>query len=105
MDSCMQEYLFEHFNEEGHHGFLEDVSITFIDKTDLSEPLKRENGAFRSQYCRQRLRSISRNHGRHVFGQGLWVTIVLIIIIYLQKHVWSVVKYLNGEFAKIVNGL
>ena len=37
----MQEHLFEHFNEEGHHGFLEDVSITFTDKTDPSEPLKR----------------------------------------------------------------
>ena len=33
----------EHFNEEGHHGFLEHVSITFTDKTDPSEPLKREN--------------------------------------------------------------
>ena len=39
----MQEHLFEHFNEEGHHGFLEDVSIIFIDKTDPSEALKREN--------------------------------------------------------------
>ena len=39
----MQEHLFEHFNEEEHHRFLEDVSITFIDKTGPSEPLKREN--------------------------------------------------------------
>ena len=39
----MQRHLLEHFNEEGNHGFLEDVSITFIDKTDPSEPLKREN--------------------------------------------------------------
>ena len=39
----MQEHLFEHFNKEGHHGFLKDVSITFIDKTNPSEPLKREN--------------------------------------------------------------
>ena len=38
----MHEYLFEHFREEGHHGFLEDVSIIFIDKTDPIEPLKRE---------------------------------------------------------------
>ena len=30
-------------DEEGHHEFLEDVSITFIDKADPSEPLKREN--------------------------------------------------------------
>ena len=39
----MQDHLFEHFNEEGHHGLLENVSITFIDKTDPSDPLKREN--------------------------------------------------------------
>ena len=46
----MQEHLFEHFNEEGHNGYLEDVSITFIDKADPPEPLKRENDAFRYQY-------------------------------------------------------
>ena len=42
-ESCMQEHLFEHFNEEEHHGFSEDVSITFINKTDSSEPLERES--------------------------------------------------------------
>ena len=40
---CMQQYLFEHFSEEGHHSFLEDVSITLIDKTDPSNHLQREN--------------------------------------------------------------
>ena len=39
----MQEHLFEDFDEEGHNGYLEDVSITFIHKADPSEPLKREN--------------------------------------------------------------
>ena len=39
----MQQYLFEHFYEEGHHGFLEDVSSTLIDKTDPSNPLPGEN--------------------------------------------------------------
>ena len=42
-EPCMQEHLFEHFNEECRHGFLEYVSITLIDKTDPSESLKREN--------------------------------------------------------------
>ena len=28
----MQEHIFEHFNSEGHTGFLENVSVTFIDK-------------------------------------------------------------------------
>ena len=39
----MQQHLFEHFSEEGHHSFLEDDSITLIDKADPSNPLQREN--------------------------------------------------------------
>ena len=39
----MQEHLFRHFSSPGHHGFLNDVSVTFIDKTDPSDPLKREH--------------------------------------------------------------
>ena len=39
----MQQHLFEHFSEEGHHGFLEDVSIRLIDKTNPSNPLQRKN--------------------------------------------------------------
>ena len=35
--TCMQ-HLFEHFSEEGHHSFL-----NYIDKTDPSNPLQREN--------------------------------------------------------------
>ena len=42
-DPCMQEHIFEHFNSEGHTGFLENVSVTFIDKTDSQNPEKREN--------------------------------------------------------------
>ena len=38
----MQQHLFEHFSEEGHRSFLEDVSITLIDKTDPSNPLQRK---------------------------------------------------------------
>ena len=39
----MQEHLFSHFSMAGHNGFLSDVCITFIDKTDLSDPLPRED--------------------------------------------------------------
>ena len=39
----MQEHLFRHFSSPGRNGFLNDVSITFIDKTDPSDPLKRED--------------------------------------------------------------
>ena len=41
--TCMQQHLFNHFCKSGHCGFLEDVSLTFIDKTDPSDPLKRED--------------------------------------------------------------
>ena len=54
-DMCMQEHLFKHFLSPGHNGFLNNVSITFINKTDLSDPLKRENYwiylAFRLRCC------------------------------------------------------
>ena len=33
----MQEHPFSHFSMAGHDGFLNDVSITFIDKTDPSD--------------------------------------------------------------------
>ena len=39
----MQQHLFEHFNSERYHCFLDEISLTFIDKTDPSEPLKRES--------------------------------------------------------------
>ena len=41
--TCMQQHLFNHFCTSGHCGFLEDVSLTFIDKTDPSDPLKRKD--------------------------------------------------------------
>ena len=42
-DTCMQEHLYGHFKSPGHTGFLNDVSVTLIDKTDGSDPKKREN--------------------------------------------------------------
>ena len=39
----MQENLYKHFESEGHTEFLDNVSITLIDKTDGSNPSKREN--------------------------------------------------------------
>ena len=42
-DPCMQEHIFEHFNSEDQTGFLENVSVTFVGKTDSQNPKKREN--------------------------------------------------------------
>ena len=41
LESCMQEHLYEHFNEEGYHGFLKDVSITFIDQMEPFRTLEK----------------------------------------------------------------
>ena len=40
-ESCMQEHLYKHFETEGHKGFLNEASVTFIDKTDGKDPKKR----------------------------------------------------------------
>ena len=42
-ESYMQEHLYRHFSSPGHRGFLNDVSVTLIDKTDGSDPKKRED--------------------------------------------------------------
>ena len=38
----MQEHLFKHFNSMGHNNFLNNISVTLIDKTDV-KPKKREH--------------------------------------------------------------
>ena len=38
---CMQEHIFEHFNSECHTVFLENVSVTFIDKTNSQNSEKK----------------------------------------------------------------
>ena len=44
----MQEHLFEHFKNKGHSGFLGNVSITLIDKTDREDPKMRKNYLMRT---------------------------------------------------------
>ena len=38
-----QNYLHQHFLNEGHNGLEYDCEIIFIDKTDLSDPTRRES--------------------------------------------------------------
>ena len=53
LEPCKQEHLFSHFSLAGHDGFLNDVSVTLIDKTDPSDdPLRRED------YWRQILKAM-----------------------------------------------
>ena len=39
IESCKQQFLQNYFLQDDHHGFLEDVEVILIDKTD---PIKRE---------------------------------------------------------------
>ena len=50
LEPCRQEHLSSHFSLADHDGFFNDVSITFIDKTDPTDPLRRED------YWRQTLK-------------------------------------------------
>ena len=49
----MQPLVFEYFSSNDHSGFLEDCSITLIDKTDGSDPTRRE------EYWRTVLKTIT----------------------------------------------
>ena len=50
---CMQEHLFKQFCTSGQCNFLEDVSLAFVDKTDPSDRLKRED------YWRSRVKTMA----------------------------------------------
>ena len=41
-ESCKQQSLQNHFLQDDHQWFLEDVEVTLIDKTQTSDPIKRE---------------------------------------------------------------
>ena len=38
----MQEHLYKHFQTEGHKGFVNEASVTFIDKTDGKDTKKKK---------------------------------------------------------------
>ena len=38
-----QKYFHDYFLSEGHNGLINDVEIVFINKTDPSDPTRREN--------------------------------------------------------------
>ena len=39
----MREHLYRHFSSPSHRGFLNDVSVTLMDKTNGSDPKKQED--------------------------------------------------------------
>ena len=42
-EPCMQEHLFPHFSSPGHNAFVNDVFVSFKDKTDSQDPFKGES--------------------------------------------------------------
>ena len=42
MENVKQKFLQSHFLQDDHKGFLEDVEVILIDKTQCSDPSKRE---------------------------------------------------------------
>ena len=52
-ETCRQQHLYQYFCSSNHNCFISDVSVTFIDKTDLCDPLKRED------YWRSTLKTIA----------------------------------------------
>ena len=67
----MQEHLLGIFSSPGCNGFVNDVSITFIDKTDSSDPLKWED------YKRRTLKTMA------PFGLSI------------EDSIWSVIMVIN----------
>ena len=41
-ESCKQQFLQYHFSQDDHHEVLEYVKVKLIDKTEASDPTKRE---------------------------------------------------------------
>ena len=41
-EDCMQNYFHDHFSSAYHNGSINDVEFIFIDKTDPSDPTRRE---------------------------------------------------------------
>ena len=50
---CIQKYSYDHFLSEGHSGLIKDVEIVFVDKTDPSEPTRRE------EFWRNKLKTLA----------------------------------------------
>ena len=92
---CIQIHLFLYFSSPGHNRFLNDVSVTFIDKKDPSDPLKREN------FSRQTL-MIMAPYGLNI-EDSVWVLPFDNIEVgtFCFAHILHFMDYWNGLFFPI----
>ena len=70
-EPCMQEHLYKHFYSDGRNGFLEDVTITLINKIEGREPKNREN------YWMKTLKTLARDELKTVSDQIPCIPIVI----------------------------
>ena len=73
LEPCMQEHLFSHFSMAGYDGFLSDVPITFIEKADPSDLLRRKD------YWRQTLKTMF-PYGFNVEDSVWWVFLLFYMV-------------------------
>ena len=85
---CVQEHLFEHFCDSERSVFLNDVSITVIDKTDPTSPLQREN-------CWKRTLKTFTLNGFHKFIAGF-------DLVYVNWHYLCSCSYYSLQIPKSV---
>ena len=81
-ETCMQQHLYEHFCSSNHNCFISDVSVTFIDKTDPSDPLKRED------YWRRTLKTMA-PFGRNVEESVKVSVFGTLAALHLERQCWA----------------
>ena len=82
-EKCFQEHLFKHFHCRKHTGFLENVKITLINKTDGQNPKKRED------YWRKTLKTYA-PFGFNV-EDSVWALLLLLSLLLLLNIVTFVI--------------
>ena len=86
---CIQQHLFEHFSGDGHSNFLDDVSITFIDKTDPKDRCE--------HYWRHTLRTMA--------PDGLNIEMIKLFFLVNTRCLYGIWPLVLGLFFLLDNGI
>ena len=95
-ESVKQKHLYDHFMLEDHTQFANDVSVIFIDKTDPTDPLKRE------QYWRHTLKNwyhmaltFLKVYDCTIFVNYYMDWTVLGLRIWIRTRIWQTLTFFN----------
>ena len=89
----MQPLIFEYFSSNHHHSFLEDCSITLIDKTDH---IRRE------EYWKRVLKTVTRYFISSICCLCLQVSYSVVILLLLLFYYYHYYYYYYGQYSNIV---